>query len=224
MLTGNRAAAWPGNIADGRGSGKQAGDVRRTWQDSRMSDLPAPVPRRPIHTRRISFEGFLREDDLWDIDCTLSDTKSEPIQMRERGTLPAGEPVHFMKVRLTVDDTLTIRAVQAAAINAPFGECQVPAAEPMQKLVGLTMGPGWRKAIDGVIGGVAGCTHLRELVFNAATAAFQMIPHYRAVQRGQRDDAAADGKPPFYMGQCMTWAFDGPVVARLAPHFSRPKK
>jgi hypothetical protein len=188
-----------------------------------MSDLPVPVPRRPVHTRRTSFEGFLREDGLWDLDCTLSDTKSDPIQMRERGLLPAGEPIHLLRVRLTLDDSLTIRAVQTAAIDTPFDECQLPAAAPMQKLVGLTMGPGWRKAIEGAIGGVGGCTHLRELVFNAATAAFQMIPHYRATQGGRKDDMAAlnSGRPPFYMGQCMTWSFEGPVVQRLAPQFYR---
>ena len=189
-----------------------------------MSTLPAPVARRPIHTRNIRFEGFLREDGLWDIDCELSDTKAMEIHMRERGLLPAGEPVHLLRVRLTVDDGLTIRAVQAAAAHVPFAECHVAADAPMQKLVGLTMGPGWRKAIEGAIGGVGGCTHLRELVFNAATAAFQMIPHYRATQGGQRDDTATPGdKPPFYMGQCMTWAFEGPVVARLAPQFARKR-
>jgi hypothetical protein len=186
-----------------------------------MSELPAPVARRPIHTRRIAFEGFLREDGLWDIDCELSDTKGETIHMRERGLLPAGEPVHLLRVRLTLDDSLTIRAVQTAATRTPFAECQQPAGEPMQKLVGLTMGPGWRKKIEGAIGGVGGCTHLRELVFNAATAAFQMIPHYRATQAGQEDGIPADGKPPFYMGQCMTWDFAGPVVQRLAPQFYR---
>jgi hypothetical protein len=186
-----------------------------------MSELPAPVARRPIHTRRIAFQGFLREDGLWDIDCELSDTKAEPIHMRERGLLPPGEPVHLLRVRLTVDDGLTIRAVQTAAARVPFNECQLAAGEPMQKLVGLTMGPGWRKAIDGAIGGVGGCTHLRELVFNAATAAFQMIPHYRATQGGQRDEIPTDGKPPFYMGQCMTWSLQGPVVQRLAPQFYR---
>lgn len=145
--------------------------------------------------------------------------------MRERGLLPAGEPVHLLRVRLTVDDGFTIRAVQTAAVNTPFDECQVPAAEPMQKLVGLTMGPGWRRMIEGAIGGVGGCTHLRELVFNAATAAFQMIPHYRATQAGRQHDApAAESKPPFYMGQCMTWAFEGPVVRRLAPQFYRGPK
>ena len=186
-----------------------------------MSSLPAPVARRPVHTRNIRFEGFLREDGLWDIDCSLSDTKAEAIHMRERGLLPPGEPVHLLRVRLTVDDGFTIRAVQTAAEKVPFQECQVPADAPMQKLVGLTMGPGWRKAIDGAIGGVGGCTHLRELVFNAATAAFQMIPHYRATHGGRKDEVQADGKPPFYMGQCMTWAFDGPVVQRNAPQFYR---
>ena len=190
-----------------------------------MPELPEPAARRPIHTRRITFAGFLRDDDLWDIDCELSDTKSEAIHMRERGTLQPGEPVHLLRVRLTVDDSFTIREVRSAATAAPFAECQVPADAPMQKLVGLTMGPGWRRKIEGAIGGVAGCTHLRELVFNAATAAFQMIPHHRATQRGdQRDDIPADGKPPFYMGQCMTWDFSGPVVQRLAPVFYRQKK
>jgi hypothetical protein len=187
-----------------------------------MPELPASVPRVPVHTRRIAFEGFLRDDGLWDIDCELSDTKAETIHMRERGTLEPGEPIHLLRVRLTVDDSFTIREVQSAATRAPFGECQVPAGAPMQKLVGLTMGPGWRKAIDGAIGGVAGCTHLRELVFNAATAAFQMIPHYRATHGGNaRDDIPADGKPPFYMGKCMTWDFAGPVVQRVAPQFYR---
>ncbi|HEX7890134.1 MAG TPA: DUF2889 domain-containing protein [Ramlibacter sp.] len=190
-----------------------------------MPDLPTPVARRPVHTRTIRFDGFLREDDLWDIDCELRDTKAEPIQMREKGLLPAGEPVHFLRVRLTVDDQFTIRAVQTGVLDVPFTECHAAAGDPMQKLVGLTMGPGWRRKIEGAIGGVGGCTHYRELVFNAATAAFQMIPHYRSTQGGKKDDGPAkDGKPPFYMGQCMTWAFEGPVVQRLAPQFHRKQE
>ena len=186
------------------------------------SELPAPVPRQPVHTRTTRFEGFLREDGLWDIDCELSDTKAEAIHMRERGLLPPGEPVHLLRVRLTVDDDFTIRAVQTASSKVPFEECHVAADAPMQKLVGLRMGPGWRKAIEGAIGGVGGCTHLRELVFNAATAAFQMIPHYRELHGGSNRPPGAGGdKPPFYMGQCMTWAFDGPVVRRNAPQFWR---
>jgi hypothetical protein len=183
------------------------------------------VARKPVHTRRISFQGFVRDDGLWDFDCELSDTKADAITMRERGVLPPGEPVHLLRVRLTIDDRFTIRDVQTASAKVPFNECHTAAAEPMRKLIGLTMGPGWRKAIEGAIGGVAGCTHLRELVFNAATAAFQTIPHYREMQRGSDSPPAmASDKPPFYMGQCMTWAFDGPVVQRLAPRFYRIRK
>lgn len=190
-----------------------------------MSDLPAPVPRRPVHTRRIAFEGFLRDDGLWDIDCELVDTKSEDLFMYEKGVLPAGEAVHRMRIRVTLDDGLTIRDIQTATLAAPFGECQNAAQGPMRKLVGLTMGPGWRKAIDGAIGGAAGCTHLRELIFNAATAAFQMIPGYHErkalVASGERP---VHEKPPFFMGKCMAWAFDGPVMQRVAPQFYRGAK
>jgi hypothetical protein len=185
-----------------------------------MSDLPEPRSRRAIHTRRIRFDGFLRDDGLWDIDCELEDVKAEPITRSGGNVLPAGEPVHLLRVRLTLDDHLTVRAVQTAVAAAPFAECQQPAGEPMQKLVGLTMGPGWRKAIDHAIGGVAGCTHYRELVFNAATAAFQMIPYYKASQGGKRAEIPGPGsKPPFFMNKCMSWRFDGPVVQRIAPHF-----
>ncbi len=188
-----------------------------------MCELPLPVLRRPIHTRRVTFEGFLREDGLWDIDCELSDVKSEATARAGRPVLPAGAPMHLLRVRLTLDDHLTVRAVQTAVAAAPFEECQRPAGEPMQKLVGLTMGPGWRKAIEHAIGGVAGCTHYRELVFNAATVAFQMIPHYRASEGGRKADIPGPGsRMPFFMDKCMSWALDGAVVQRLAPHFYRP--
>lgn len=186
------------------------------------SVLPEPTSRRPIHTRRLTFDGFLRDDGLWDLDCELSDVKAEPLVRNGGNVLPAGEPAHLLRVRLTLDDELTIRAVQTAVAAVPFRECHQPAGEPMQKLVGLRMGPGWRRALEAAIGGVAGCTHLRELVFNAATAAFQMIPGYK--RDGARHDIlpGPGREPPFFMGKCFSWAFDGPVVKRLAPHFHRP--
>ena len=184
--------------------------------------LPAPSARKLLHTRRISFQGFLRDDGLWDIDAELHDSKSYPIHMRDRGDLAAGEAIHHMRIRVTVDDSLTIREIATAMDSAPFSECQA-AADPMTKLVGVTLGAGWRKAIDGAIGGVAGCTHLRELLFNVATAAFQTIPVYRSQQKeaeGQRPDADA---PAYYLDKCMSWDTAGPVVQRLMPMFYRPR-
>jgi hypothetical protein len=184
--------------------------------------LPAPTARRPLHTRKISFEGFLREDGLWDIDAELRDSKSYPIRMNERGELPPGEAIHHMRIRVTVNDSLTIVAIQTAMDSAPFSECQA-AAHPMTKLVGVTLGAGWRKAIEGAIGGVAGCTHLRELLFNVATAAFQTIPVYLAQQREAQGQAREAGAQPYYLDKCMSWDVGGPVVQRLMPVFFRPR-
>jgi Protein of unknown function (DUF2889) len=184
--------------------------------------LPEPTARKPLHTRRISFEGFLRDDGLFDIDAELVDFKSYPIHMRDRGDLAPGDPIHHMRIRVTVDDTLTIRAIATAMEASPFSECQL-ATDPMAKLVGVKLGSGWRKAIEGAIGGVAGCTHLRELLFNVATAAFQTIPVFRSQQReaaGEQIDP--DGPPPYYLGKCMSWDYGGPVVQRLMPMFYRP--
>ena len=184
--------------------------------------LPAPTARKPLHTRRISFEGFLREDGLWDIDAELVDSKSAPIQMHERGLLPAGGAIHHMRVRVTVDDSLTIQAIATAIDSAPFGQCQ-QAIDPVQKLVGATLGAGWRKAIERAMGGVAGCTHLRELLFNVATAAFQTIPVHLSQQREARGEVRdPDAPAPYFLGKCLSWDREGPVVQRVLPLYYRP--
>lgn len=189
-----------------------------------MTDLPLPASRQPIHTRRLVFEAYAREDGLWDIDCELVDDKPYASHRLERGLLPPHTPIHQFRVRLTIDDTYSIRYVQTASMAVPFVECHAAADRPMRQLIGLTMGPGWRKSIEGAIGGVAGCTHLRELVFNAATVAYQAIPSHRSTNGGTlpipQPGAGAD-KPPFYMNQCMSWSFEGPVIKRLAPRFYR---
>jgi hypothetical protein len=184
--------------------------------------LPVPSPRKPLHTRRISFQGFLRDDGLWDIDAELVDSKSVPIRMHERGELAPGEPIHHMRVRVTVDDALTIRAIASAIDDAPFDHCQ-GAVDPVQKLVGTTLGAGWRKAIEGAMGGVAGCTHLRELLFNVATAAFQTIPVHLSQQREARGEALEpDAAAPYFLGKCLSWDREGPVVQRVLPMYYRP--
>lgn len=186
--------------------------------------LPVPSARKPLHTRRISFEGFARDDGLFDIDAELIDTKCYALHMRERGDVAPGVALHHMHIRVTLDDSLTIRDIVTAMDSAPFGECQ-SATDPMKKLIGVTLGAGWRRAIESAVGGVAGCTHLRELLFNVATAAFQTIPAYRSQQReaaGELPDPT--GAPPYYLGKCMSWDFEGPVVARLMPMFYRPRE
>ena len=40
--------------------------------------LSAPQPRSPLHTREITFQGYVREDGLWDIEGHLKDYKATP--------------------------------------------------------------------------------------------------------------------------------------------------
>lgn len=177
------------------------------------------VERTPLHTRTLTFRGFARADGLWDMEGELHDSKHYD-HPHEFGTRLAGQPVHHLAVRVTVDAQFKIHDIATRMGTTPFGECSV-ADQHMRRFVGLTMGRGWRQTIDRTVGGLEGCTHIRELMFNLATAAFQTIPHDMEMKRMARGEPrhADDGTPPFYMGKCMTWDFNGPVVARLTPQF-----
>jgi hypothetical protein len=81
----------------------------------------------------------------------------------------------------------------------------------------------WRKAIESAMGGVAGCTHLRELLFNVATAAFQTIPIELSRQREARGEPRDPDAPvPYFLGKCLSWDREGPVVQRVLPMYYRP--
>jgi hypothetical protein len=182
--------------------------------------LPEAVPRQHLHTRSVTYRGFLRDDGLWDIEGEMSDTKAYAFEMNERGHMAPGTPVHGMAIRVTVDDRMKIHAIAAAMDFTPFGECS-RGEDPMQRMVGVTMGPGWRQSIERELGGVKGCTHLRELLFNLATAAYQTVFPYRERQRAESGVASGEVKePPYHVGRCIAWDFDGPVVKRVYPQFA----
>lgn len=181
--------------------------------------LPPAQPRTHIHTRSVQFRGYHREDGLWDIEAELTDSKTYSLQRSEKGVMPPGTPIHGMAIRATVDDSMTIREITSASDHTPFGEC-AQGTDPMQRMVGVTMGPGWRQAIERALGGTRGCTHLRELLFNMATAAYQTIPSYKERLRRQSGEPAADSsQPPYHLGKCIAWDFDGAVVQRYYPQF-----
>jgi hypothetical protein len=182
--------------------------------------LPTPAARTHLHTRAVTYRGYLREDGLWDIEGEMSDVKAYAADMSERGPMPPGTPVHGMAIRVTVDDTMTIREIATAMDFTPFAECQ-QGTDPMQRMVGACMGPGWRQAIERALGGIKGCTHLRELLFNMATAAYQTVFPYQQHQRnlaGAAPDATTE--PPYHLGRCIAWDFNGPVVQRHYPQFA----
>ncbi len=173
--------------------------------------LPTPEPRTHAHTRDVVYRGFQREDRLWDIEAEMCDTKTHAMDIPGEGTWLPGEPIHRLSIRVTIDDGFVVREIAVAMDDVPHPECPIAQA-PMQKMIGCTMGPGWRHAIQTNLGGARGCTHLRELLFNMATIAFQTLPE------GPLPDAI-DGSPPHFVGQCLAWDVNGSVVRRHYPAF-----
>ncbi len=184
--------------------------------------LSRAVSREPIHRRQIDCSGFRREDGLWDIEGHLVDTKTYAFKNEHRGEVEAGEPIHQMWLRLTVDDEMTIQAVEAATDHSPFAVC--PAILPnFQRLKGLKIARGFNGKVAEMLGGVEGCTHHVELIGRLATVAFQTIFPYRnrmAAAEGRNPDAS---RKPRLLNTCHAFAENGEIAKRLwgeptAPH------
>ncbi|HEX5326393.1 MAG TPA: DUF2889 domain-containing protein, partial [Acetobacteraceae bacterium] len=150
--------------------------------------LSPPADREVLHTRAITIQGYQRSDGLYDIEAQLIDSKSTAIPNQDRGAIAAGEPVHGMWMRMTVDEAMRIHSCEAATDHSPYAVC--PQAAPnFTRLAGLTIRSGFLKEAAARIGGTAGCTHLRELLQQMATTAFQTITPARA----RRELAGAEG-------------------------------
>ena len=184
--------------------------------------LSTPAERELLHLRDITLRGYRRADGLFDIEAHLLDTKSYAFENDARGLMPAGTPLHGMWLRLTVDEEMTILACEASSDHTPYALC--PGAAPnFARLAGLRIGPGFSRAVAERVGGTAGCTHLRELLGQMATVAYQTLYPYRA--RKEREEAArraaAGEQPPREMpalvGTCIAYAPDSPVTLARWP-------
>lgn len=184
--------------------------------------LSDPAPRHLVHLRDIELRGWQREDGLYDIEAHLRDTKTYPFENEDRGRIEPGEALHGMWLRLTVREDMEIVACEAVSDHTPYAVC--PAAAPnFARLAGLRIGPGFNRAVAERVGGAQGCTHLRELLGQMATVAYQTLYPIRA--RKEREEAgrlAASGEPPArrkpaQLGSCYAYAPDSPVALARWP-------
>ncbi len=207
--------------------------------------LSPPALRSPLHTRNIECKGYQRADGLWDIEGHLVDVKAYSFVNEWRGEVTPGIPLHEMWVRLTVDDTFTVQAVEAATDNSPFAIC-ANAAPNFQQLKGLRIGRGWNRTVRNLLGGTQGCTHILQLLPQMATVSLQTIRASRRVQKPEPRDAqaaepaerlpevqnraAARAKPvsreaqtaqqrPRQLDSCYAWSTEREVVRRWMPKF-----
>ena len=178
--------------------------------------LSKPAPRKLLHTRTIQCNGYEREDGLFDIEGHMTDVKAYSFgNNRFRGQVSAGEPIHDMWIRITIDDELTIHDAEAITATGPYERCP-QINDNYRRLIGLRIGAGWRREIKKRLGGIQGCTHLTELIGPLATTAFQTTVSKR---RQKLEQQVEQNKRPMLLESCHAYARDSEVVKTYWPQF-----
>jgi Protein of unknown function (DUF2889) len=189
--------------------------------------LSPPADREVMHTRRIVITGYRRADGLYDIEARLTDTKAYGFPNTDRGFVAPDEPIHDMWLRLTVDEEMWVVAAEAVSDATPYAIC--PTAAPnFAALAGLRIAPGFIREANARVRGTIGCTHLRELLQQVATTAFQTIGPARARRDlanaestdGEKLDARTTerlGGVPRILNTCVAYGTESPVVKRRWP-------
>ena len=167
------------------------------------------VPRQDLHHRDITVRGYKRDDGLFDIEGHLHDTKAVDFNVAS-GRRKAGESLHSMWLRITIDRTLTIVDAEASTDAMPYvGYCDQIAPD-YKKLIGLAIRPGFSSRVKELLGGTSGCTHITDLIGIVATTAFQTIA-------GQ--GLQTPGGKPFQLDRCHALALKAPAVAFYYPQW-----
>jgi hypothetical protein len=179
--------------------------------------LTDPAPREPLHLRDIELRGYRRQDGLFDIEARLTDTKSYAFSNQDRGEVTPGTPLHGMLARMTVDEDMVIQCFEAATEFGPYAVC--PAAAPnFASLAGLRIGPGFIRAANQRVAGTKGCTHLRELLGQMATVAFQTLVVVRRNKQAAPNSASNPSRPAM-LNSCLAYADGGEVARRVWPDY-----
>jgi hypothetical protein len=180
-----------------------------------MSLPVTEVERELVHTRRVRYEGYKRADGLWDIEAHLTDIKNHDYQLKT-GVRRAGQPVHSMWLRLTIDRRFDIVEAAASSDAVPYpGGCE-SIAPAYRALVGLNLVRHFRMKANELLGGVRGCTHLTEMLAGMPTAAIQSFA-------GEMKEERDDGTKPFQLDQCHALETSGETVRVWYPKWYRGK-
>lgn len=178
-----------------------------------MSLPVSEVERELTHTRRVRYEAYKRSDGLWDIEGHLLDTKNHDFRLKT-GVRRAGQAIHDMWIRVTIDRNFNILDAVAATDAVPYpGGCdRVPPV--YRQLIGLNLIRGFRKKTWEILGGVKGCTHITEMLAGLPTAAIQSFA-------GEMPEEREDGGKPFQLDQCQALETGSETVRRWYPKWYR---
>ena len=178
--------------------------------------MPLPQPslaRTRLHTRRVTYECFRREDGLFDLEGHLTDVKDHDYALLT-GVRRAGDAVHDMWARVTLGPDYRIGNISVCTDAMPYmGACDCIEAA-YAKLVGASVLHGFRKTLHDTMGGVQGCSHLTELLTHLPPAAIQMFAGLR------REIEEGEGKP-FQLDRCHALETTTDTVRQYYPQWYR---
>lgn len=186
-------------------------------QNADAKTVDADVTREELHFRRIDMRGFRRSDGLFEVEGRVTDHKPHDFELLLGRSVPAGEPMHDMGVRLVFDDDMVVQDVQTFTDAAPYEACPAGGLA-LQNLKGLRLASGWSSEVRSRLAGARSCTHLMELLVPLATVAFQSLS---ALRRGRPDHLDANGRPT-KIDSCYAYAAEGELVRQRWPAFHRP--
>jgi len=168
--------------------------------------------RQRLHVRNVEYEGYRRDDGLFDIEARVLDVKDIDCTLLS-GVRRAGEPIHDMRVRVSIDRKCDIHAIEVVTDSMPYpGYCD-DVREAYAKLVGANLLHGFRGRLKETVGGVAGCTHLTELLAYLPTAAVQTFASL------QREDSGAH--KPYQLDRCHALDTSSEAVRHYYPKWYR---
>ena len=180
------------------------------YGENHITSLSPPVLREAVHKRQINCNGFVRNDGLYDIEAEMTDHKTYAFPSDFRNTVTPDLPVHHMILRITINKERVIQHAEAITITGPYEICPL-ANKVFHNLVGLQIGPGWRRKVQAAIGGRHGCTHITELLGSVATIAYQTLYGEEARQNrklGQMTDQDKQSSRTQLANSCVGYADD----------------
>jgi hypothetical protein len=171
------------------------------------------MDREELHFRQIDIRGFRRGDGLFEVEGRIVDRKTHDQETSLGRTIPAGNPIHDMGVRLVFDENMIVHDVKTFTDAAPYDACPAGGLV-LQELKGLSMTSGWNKEVRNRLAKASSCTHLVELLGPLATVAFQTVS---VLRRSSPETHNTTGRPA-KIDSCYAYAADGELVRRLWPN------
>jgi len=182
--------------------------------------------RELVHVRQITCRAFRLKNGFLEIEATLGDEKSQEVAFRSRSPVRPGEFMHRMSLSIVIDGDYLIHDVKAHTETAPWAMCG--GTDPAyRRLIGLRIGPGFTQQVRELLGGVQGCTHVTELVAQAANTYMQASwPDRIARQMTVDPDPRRwpDKSTLTFVNHCHAWRQDGETLIQEYPELVPGKK